>query len=289
MHRSIHRVVGTLGFGVLVAGSLLVLSPTQSQAKTRDCTPGPGIDLAGCDYSNANLSHMDFAGSDLTRANLSGANLNAANFTNANLRSANLQGAGIVFDCGGLPCPAPGTFLMWTFDTTPNFTDADLHGANLQAVHLHGDTFDVGPPLCLPHQHCFQPYQTYPDAIFTGVKSGAITGTPTTLPSGWELIKGYLTPIIPPPQITTASLPPGTVKSPYSASLTATGGNPPYAWSGIGSLPPGLHIHKKLGTITGKPQAPGTYSFTLVVTDSRTAAPPHTQRMATQSLSITVP
>jgi large repetitive protein len=70
--------------------------------------------------------------------------------------------------------------------------------------------------------------------------------------------------------------------------LTASGGNPPYKWSVIGSLPPGLDIHKKLGRITGRPQASGTYSFTVAVTDSRTAAPPHTQRVAAQSLSITV-
>ena len=74
---------------------------------------------------------------------------------------------------------------------------------------------------------CFQPAEGYPDAILTGVKSGGITGTPTSLPSGWELTDGSLTPIILPPRITTTSLAPGTVKSPYSASLMATGGNPP--------------------------------------------------------------
>ncbi len=288
MVKSALRAAGMLGLAAILTGSVLVVAPTQAHAKTRDCTPRPSADLAGCNYANADLSKADFSGSNLRRANLSGANLNAADFTNATLRFANLQGAGIVFDCGGLPCPTPGTFLIWVFDTAPNFTDADLHGANLESVRLHGDTFDEGPPLCLPHQPCFQPYETYPDAILTGVNSGGITGTPTSLPSGWELVDGYLTPIIPPPQITTSSLPTATVKSPYSASLMATGGNPAYKWSVIGKLPSGLHLHARSGTITGMPQVSGTYSFTVVVTDSKTTAPPHTQRTAAQSLSITV-
>src|ERR1700674_762765 len=39
----------------------------------------------------------------------------------------------------------------------------------------------------------------------------------------------------------------GTVKAPRSATLMASGGNPSYAWSVMGSWPPGRHIHKKLG------------------------------------------
>ncbi len=287
MVMSIQRNAGKVALAVLLAGSLLVLVPVQVQAKTRDCTPRPGVDLAGCNYSNVNLSSADFAGSNLTRANLSGTNLNAANFTNVNLRFANLQGAGIVFDCETVQCPSHGGLFV-VFEVGPDFTDANLHGANLAASRLGGATFNFGPPICFPHQPCIQPTETYTDATLTGVKSGDISGTPASLPSGWELINGYLAPIVPTPQITTTSLPTGTVKSPYSASLTASGGNPPYTWSVMGSLPPGLHIHKKHGTITGKPQASGTYSFTVVVIDSKTAAQPHTQRTATQPMSITV-
>jgi len=268
----------------------MVLVSTQAQAKTRDCTPRPGADLAGCDYSNANLLNADFAGSNLTGANLSGANLNATNFTGAKLKGANLQGAGIVLDCITAGCPDVITnpnpiTVLW--EVSPNFTDANLHGANLEAVRLGGQAFS-GPPFCLPGHPCISTVEEYPDATLAGVKSGGTIGTPASLPSGWELVNGYLAPIVPPPQITTTSLPDGMVKSPYSARLTAVGGNPPYRWSVTGSLPPGLHFHKKLGTITGKPQASGTYSFTVVVIDSKTAAQPHSQRTAAQSLTITV-
>jgi uncharacterized protein YjbI with pentapeptide repeats len=286
MLKSALRIAGVLTLAAVLAGSVLVLAPGQAQASSRDCTPRPAADLAGCNYSNANLFNADFAGSNLTGANLSGADLNAANFTNANLRFANLQGAGMVFDCHTISCPAIFNLFDTIFEVNPNFTDADLHGANLEAVRFGTQTFVTGV-LCLPHQPCIDLLETYPGATLTGVKSGGITGTPATL-SDWYLIDGYLTPIILPPQITTTSLPVGTVKSPYSASLTATGGNPPYTWSVTGSLPPGLHIQKKLGTITGKPRASGSYSFTVVVADRKTAAQPHTQRTATRSLSITV-
>jgi hypothetical protein len=63
------------------------------------------------------------------------------------------------------------------------------------------------------------------------------------------------------------ALPAGTAKAPYSYSLQARGGAPPYSWNVVsGSLPPGLALSE--GTISGVPAADGTYSFTARVTDS---------------------
>ncbi len=79
----------------------------------------------------------------------------------------------------------------------------------------------------------------------------------------------------PPPtalQISTPGLPGATAGSLYSASLSATGGLPPYSWSASsGALPPGLQLSAALGTITGTPTAPGTYPFTAQVLDSKSA------------------
>src|SRR5207247_1515953 len=67
----------------------------------------------------------------------------------------------------------------------------------------------------------------------------------------------------------------------YIAQLTASGGTSPYAWTIIsGSLPPGLSL-SATGAIAGTPLLPGTYSFTVQVTDQLTAA-------ATAALSITI-
>lgn len=73
--------------------------------------------------------------------------------------------------------------------------------------------------------------------------------------------------------VTTTSLPDGKVGSPYSATLTATGGTPPYTWtleSGIeGSLPPGLVLSTS-GVISGTPTEPGLFgSLAFTATDAK--------------------
>jgi hypothetical protein len=74
----------------------------------------------------------------------------------------------------------------------------------------------------------------------------------------------------PPLVITTSSLPAGTVNQPYSTTLQATGGTPPYTWSVVsGSLPNGLQLNSLTGNISGTPAATGTFTFTVQVADSQ--------------------
>ena len=99
---------------------------------------------------------------------------------------------------------------------------------------------------------------------------------------------------VPPLSITTTSLPPGTVYSTsdevkYSATLTATSGNPPYKWAVIsGSLPNGLKLSKTKGTISGKASFAGTFTFTVQVVDHKGPAPLHAQQTATRQLTIVI-
>jgi len=69
-------------------------------------------------------------------------------------------------------------------------------------------------------------------------------------------------------QITTTQLPSATTDAPYSASLTATGGTPPYVWSlGSGTLPDGLTM-SSTGVISGQPTAATHSILTIDVSDS---------------------
>jgi hypothetical protein len=83
-------------------------------------------------------------------------------------------------------------------------------------------------------------------------------------------------------QITTTTLPNGTEGSPYDATVSATGGAPPYTWSiSSGSLPSAVALAATTGNISGTPSTSGTFTPTLRVTDSANNA-------LTQSYSFTI-
>ncbi|WP_238229751.1 Ig domain-containing protein [Methylobacterium hispanicum] len=50
-----------------------------------------------------------------------------------------------------------------------------------------------------------------------------------------------------------------TLGEPYAASFAAVGGREPYAWTAIGSLPPGLAIDAASGAVGGTPSQVGSY------------------------------
>ncbi len=84
-----------------------------------------------------------------------------------------------------------------------------------------------------------------------------------------------------PPNITTTTLPGGTVSQPYSQGLQATGGTGTLVWSrSAGSLPANLSL-SSAGTIAGTPTNTGTSNFTVMVTDALSQSD-------TQPLSITI-
>ena len=69
--------------------------------------------------------------------------------------------------------------------------------------------------------------------------------------------------------ITTTSLSSGAAGLPYSAPLAAVGGQPPYTWSlASGSTLPVTMTLSSAGLLSGTPTVPGSYSFTVKVTDS---------------------
>ncbi|MCB9895346.1 MAG: hypothetical protein H6839_12920 [Planctomycetes bacterium] len=114
--------------------------------------------------------------------------------------------------------------------------------------------------------------------------SGMLTGTPTqqgvynfnvgiTDTLSVSANAGFQLTIDPPangnPTITTTSpLPSGTANRVYTpVTLTATGGTAPYAWSVVGTLPPGMSL-SPAGVLDGTPTLKGTYAFSITVQDA---------------------
>jgi len=127
--------------------------------------------------------------------------------------------------------------------------------------------------------------------------AGVISGTPTTLgttsfkvsvtdsqtPVAAVDVATEMITVNPPLSITTSSLTAGAIGVPYTASLAASGGVPPYIWSiTSGSLPAGLSLSSS-GAISGTPTNQETQNFTVQVSDSQTPA-----ATATANLSLTI-
>lgn len=84
-----------------------------------------------------------------------------------------------------------------------------------------------------------------------------------------------------PPTITTETLTAAVATTPYTFTLAATGGTPPYSWFVVGgSLPAGLFL-TPTGLVTGTPTIPGTFIFTVRVSDGLQAS-------AQKTLQLTV-
>jgi hypothetical protein len=72
------------------------------------------------------------------------------------------------------------------------------------------------------------------------------------------------------PTITSTDLPDGQYRKPYSATLSANGGQPPYIWRLVNDskLPDGLALDSINGTITGSPDDVGAFSLEIGVADA---------------------
>ncbi len=120
---------------------------------------------------------------------------------------------------------------------------------------------------------------TLPAGLGLDPNSGTLSGTPTAVgtsnftiqvadSTGKTGSKPFtLTINAVPLTITTDTLFSGTTGLPYSQTLLASGGVPPYKWS-AGQLPAGISLDATTGTLSGTPQATGSFNITVQVTDS---------------------
>jgi Putative Ig domain/SdrD B-like domain len=79
---------------------------------------------------------------------------------------------------------------------------------------------------------------------------------------------GYAARVCPKIDIQPATLPAMELGVPYSVQLTAGGGVAPYQWAALSLLPPGLGLNATTGLLSGTPVLPGTFTFTVQVTDT---------------------
>ena len=128
-----------------------------------------------------------------------------------------------------------------------------------------------------------------PTGISLAAATGALTGTPAvsgtssftlqardsgspaqTALQDLSIAVATAPPISPGPlQISRTTLPGGSANANYAATLTASGGTPPYVWSiTSGALPAGLALAAPIGAIGGTPTQTGTFSITAAVQDS---------------------
>ncbi len=82
--------------------------------------------------------------------------------------------------------------------------------------------------------------------------------------------------------ITTSALPAAQVGSSYEATLTATGGTAPLAWSQTG-LPSGLSIDPHTGVLAGTPTSAGSSQVTITATDSYGNQTSHTYTLTVKA------
>ncbi len=72
-----------------------------------------------------------------------------------------------------------------------------------------------------------------------------------------------------PLNIITPELPAAETENPYNPSVRISGGTPPYSFTlSAGKIPPGCTLDAVYGNITGTPDMPGSYTFTVRVTDT---------------------
>jgi Putative Ig domain len=139
-----------------------------------------------------------------------------------------------------------------------------------------------------------------PAGLTLNSATGQISGTPSQASSGSAVTFKVsdagvpaqsntvaLTLAISPATLTfvTTSLPTGQVSIPYSASLAASGGTPPYSWQlTAGTLPAGLTLNNATGLISGTPShVSSPVSLTFKVSDAGTPA-----QSSTASLTLAI-
>lgn len=197
---------------------------------------------------------------------------------------------------GGTPFTATKDYTLTIAAPTITVSPATLGGATVAAAY--SGTFSASGGIA---DYTFAVTAGALPAGLTLASDGALTGTPTAggnfnftvtatdSATGGTRYTGAtaysLTVGAPNLALDATPLPSGSIGAAYSASVTASGGTAPYAYTiSAGALPSGVTLSQG-GAISGTPIASGSFSVTIKATDSSTGAGPYE---ATQVYSLTV-
>ncbi|MBT7981841.1 MAG: hypothetical protein HN584_04685 [Akkermansiaceae bacterium] len=144
----------------------------------------PNADLRDARLSEFDLRNVNLQGANLSRADLSRADINGANLEGANLEDAEL-GEIRSGKLRGTPSALPDGYKIingYLVGWSVSLYDADLEGADLRGMNLSNVSFRSA---------------NLEGVNLTGANLSRVIwidvkGTPSTLPEGYSIIKGYL-------------------------------------------------------------------------------------------------
>jgi titin len=230
-------------------------------------TPGS---TGGSSITNYNIwyssggSHTEFNRSTSTATSATVNGLTNGTAYSFEVYAVNANGTG--------PASSPSTPVT---PTGPSITSSPLPGGEVGVTYASTSTAGGGTT----------PYTwtitngSLPPGLAVSPSTGAVAGTPTTAGTyhfdltATDALQGTASQaesvvVTAAPAVTSPALSGGEVGVAYTATVAASGGTSPYAWSvANGSLPSGLTLNAGSGAISGTPTTAGTYNFDLTVTD----------------------
>ncbi|HLU10538.1 MAG TPA: putative Ig domain-containing protein [Oceanobacillus sp.] len=246
----------------------LILSPGESSSVT--VTVMVNSDATGTIFNNVTVEYVDSCECP-----------NIAFATDTNTIEVPPTGVPVieVFQGGFTPIPNnTGTATFVGMAGTPIVSSFEIRNtgtANLtltEPINLTGTGFTLvnsfGNTTVEPGSNTTFDVQC--DAAADGMYTGSVsfgTNDPTANPFTFalECQVGDIIDVLP------TTLPDGSVNTPYTQAITATGGSGSYTFAVTGgTLPPGLTLEAD-GTLSGTPTQGGTYNFTITATDTVTS------------------